>query len=145
MCPDQVAGGFEMLGDQCCIFLGGPSCALFDGGSEPPMQFRTIRLELRFVRNRPNQRVMEGVFRSRREFDLIDELRLDQRLKNGSYLQSVQQITSKPGTDDRCSAQRAFRHRIEAIDARGDRRLQGSGHAHICGFRRANVRTAVAL
>ena len=48
--------------------------ALFDGGGEPPVQLGAIRLELGFVGDRANQRMVEHILGLAGEFDLIDEL-----------------------------------------------------------------------
>ena len=70
----QVARRFEVFGDQGGVFADRIVVALFDGGGEPPVQLGAIRLELRFVGDRANQRMVEHILGLAGELHLIDEL-----------------------------------------------------------------------
>ena len=108
----------------------------FDGGGEPPVQLGAIRLELRLVGDRANQRMVEHILGLSGEPDLIDELGRHQVGNDRFDAQLGQQVEAEPRPDDRRRAQRAFRFRVEPIDARGDGRLQRGRHTHLsnlCG------------
>ena len=67
--------------------------------------------------------MVEHIFRIPGELDLIDELGGHQIGNLGFDAEPRQQIHAEPRADNRRGAQRAFRLRVQPIDARGDRRL----------------------
>src|SRR5689334_18015857 len=78
------------------------------------------------------------------EYDLIDELRSDQLIEGRIDLQPLQHVETELRADDRCRAQRSLGRWVEPVDTRGDRRLQGGGHADICNGLVADVVSAPA-
>jgi hypothetical protein len=108
----QIARRFEVFGDQSGVFADQVGVALLDGGGQPPVQLRTIRLELRFVGHRANQRMVKHILCLAGEPDLIDELGRHQVSNDRFDAQLSQQIGAKPGADDRRRAQGAFGFRV---------------------------------
>ena len=77
------------------------------------------------IRRRPaNERMVKHVLGLSREPDLIDELGCHQFVNDWLDAQCGDQFSCESRADHRCRAQRAFRVRVQPIDARGDRRLQ---------------------
>ena len=70
----QITGGLQMFGDQRRILVNRRRVTRFDCGRHPTVHLGAIRLELRFVGDRANQRMVEHILRLSGEPDLIDEL-----------------------------------------------------------------------
>jgi hypothetical protein len=75
-------------------------------------------------------RQLEHILGSSGEPHLIDDLGGHQVLKGRVNAQRFEQVRAEPRANDRCCAQRAFRFRVEAVDASGDGCLQGGWHAN---------------
>ena len=135
----QITGGLQMLGDQRGVLVGRFRVAGFDRGGQPPVQLGAIRLELRFVGHRANQRMVEHVLGLSGEPDLIDELGRHQVINDRFDAQRGQQVEAEPRADHRRRAQRAFGFRVEPVDARGDGRLQRGRHTHLGSLCRRHV------
>ena len=70
----QIARGLQVFGDQSRVLVDRCGVRCFDRGGHAPVQLGTIRLELRLVGHRANQRMVEHILGLAGELDLIDEL-----------------------------------------------------------------------
>ena len=65
MCQSNAArrspGRLQMFGDQRGVLVGRIGVALFDRGGQPPVQFGALRLQLRFVGHRADQRMPKRI------------------------------------------------------------------------------------
>lgn len=136
----QIARGFQMPGDQCCVLVrrggGGP----LDRRRDPPMQENPIRPQLSLVGHRADQWVAEHVV----DPDRIDEPGGHEFVDARFHTRGGQQVEAEPGPDDGGGIQRALGRRFEPVDAGGDRRLHRCGHADVGGVHRRGVGAAVS-
>src|SRR6478752_6683553 len=75
----------------------------------------------------------------RRTADLIDKLAHHQAINGWFDTRGGQQVKVESRADDRRRAQRALSRPIETVDARGDGRLKGGGHANLSDLCRRHV------
>ena len=126
-----------MFGDQRRVFVSRCRVTCFDRGRQPPVQLGAIRLELRLVGHRADQRMVERILRFAGEPDLIDELGLHQARRRP--VRSPSTVSrSRPNRDPMTAAALNVRFAFgsKPIDACGDGRLQRGRHTDLstlCG------------
>ena len=103
------------------------------------MQFGPVRFELRFVGHGANQWMVKHILRLAGEANLIDELTSQQIIDDGVDSQRGQQVEGETRAEHRRRTQRSLGLCVEAVDARGDSRLQRNRHIHVSDVRRGMV------
>jgi len=125
--------------DQRGVVVNGFRTTLFDGGSNPTVQFCAVRFELGLIRHRANQRIVKHILRMPGERHLVDELGRQQVGNDRFDVKRRQQVCAESRAHHRRGAQRAFRLRVESVDARCDRRLQRGRNTYVGGLRGRHV------
>ena len=87
--------------------------------------------ELGFVSHGADQWMVECIHRTRRELNLVDQLRVQQFLDVHLDAETFDQIRLETRSNDRGRTERLLGRRRESIDTRGDRRLQRRRYADL--------------
>lgn len=128
-----------MLGDQRGILIEGIGVVFFDRGGQLPMQRGAFGLELGFIGDDADQRVVKRIFGARGEPDSIDEFRGEQGLHPGLAIEQRQLVGVEPQPDHRGGLQGPLNRRVEPVDAGGDGGLHRCRHHEIGVIDRAGI------
>ena len=99
--PCEISRRLQMLGDQRRILVGRCGVTGFDSSGQTSMQFRTVRLELRFVGDRANQGMAERVLLTSAKPHLLNQFRLDERCHVHDVDRVGQQLARRIATRSR--------------------------------------------
>ncbi len=140
----QLAGGLQMFGDRRRVLLYRPRRRLLDRGGQAPVPLGAIGFQLRFIGDRANQRVAEGVLGARGKPHLIDQLSLEQLIEHRIDPQCDKQFRPEAGADHRRRVQRPPGRGGQPVDARLDGGLYRGRHAHLGDIRTTDIATALS-